>query len=188
MPTSASPMRPMFPLVPIPPMLPVRPEVLELRAPSECTVLLVGDTPSLRRLKRHLLEWAGYPVAEVQDGLEALEQLRESSVPLVVVMNTRIPRLDAAGILRTVAAEPMLQRHAVVLTTALSRMLPDELVYLTQQLHVQVVGKPFTEQEFLAAVAKQAERIRSAHIGNGRDDGTADQTEHPRTDVAPSAR
>jgi CheY-like chemotaxis protein len=185
MPTPATPM---LPMVPIPPMLPVRPEVPALRAPSECSVLLVGDTPSLRRLKRHLLEWAGYPVAEVQDGLEALERLRDSSTSLVVVMNTCIPRLDAAGILRTVAAEPKLQRHAVVLTTALSHMLPDELVPLTQQLQVQIISKPFTEQELLAAVATQAERLHAARIGTGQDETAPNQKEHARTGPAPGTR
>lgn len=123
-------------------------------------VLLVNDTPSLRRLKRRLLEWAGYPVAEALDGREVLKRLRDSPVPLVVVMNTRIPYLDAAGILRAVAADKRLQRHAFVLTTALARVLPDELFQLTRQLRVPVLGKPFTEQELLSAVASQVQRLQ----------------------------
>jgi CheY-like chemotaxis protein len=139
-------------------------------------------------LKRLLLEWAGYPVSEVLDGLEAVQRLHESPVPLAVVMNTRIPRLDAAGILRTIAGEPQLRRHEVVLTTALSRMLPDELTQLAQQLHVQIIGKPFTEQELLEAVAIQAQRLHSARIDIGRDETAPNQTEAVRTDLAPGAR
>jgi CheY-like chemotaxis protein len=100
---------------------PVRPAVQTL------SVLLVNDTVGLRRLKRHYLERAGYAVAEVLDGQAALAYMRGSSAPLIVVMNTRIPLLDAASILRTVADGSSLQRHAFILTTALSGLLPNEL-------------------------------------------------------------
>ena len=130
----------------------------ELTVPQ---VLLVDDTPELRRLKRLMLKQANYVVAAVQDGQVALTHLRESAGPLVVVMNTRIPRVDAAGILRAAVAEPMLQRHAFVLTTALARELPDALVELTCGLQVQVLGKPFTQQDLLSAVASAIERLRA---------------------------
>ncbi|MGO8949410.1 MAG: response regulator [Ktedonobacterales bacterium] len=136
--------------------LPDCPMTPELTVPQ---VLLVDDTPELRRLKRLMLEQANYVVAEVQDGQVALTHLRESTGPLVVVMNTRIPRVDAAGILRAVVAEPMLQRHAFVLTTALARELPDALVQLTCGLQVQVLGKPFTQQDLLSAVASAMEQL-----------------------------
>jgi CheY-like chemotaxis protein len=138
-----------------PPLLlpdsPVTPEVPQ--------VLLINDTLDLRRLKRLLLEQAGYTVAEVQDGQVALTILRESTVPLVVVMNTRIPGLNATGLLHKVAVEPSLQRHAFVLTTALASQLPDELVQLTQELQAQVLGKPFTQQDLQDAVATARELL-----------------------------
>lgn len=125
-------------------------------------VLLVGDEPSLRRLKRLLLEEVGYRVLaeDVLDGRVALDVLCASATPLVVVMNTRIPSLDGASLLRVVLAEPPLQRHAFVLTTALARLLPREMVQLTRALQVPVVGKPFTEQELLTAVARQVQRLQ----------------------------
>jgi CheY-like chemotaxis protein len=135
---------------------PVRPAVQTL------SVLLVNDTVGLRRLKRHYLERAGYAVAEVLDGQAALAYMRGSSAPLIVVMNTRIPLLDAASILRTVADGSSLQRHAFILTTALSGLLPNELVPLVQDMQVPILGKPFTEQELLRAVANSEQQIQSA--------------------------
>jgi CheY-like chemotaxis protein len=135
---------------------PVRPAVEAL------SVLLVNDTVGLRRLKRHYLERAGYAVAEVLDGQAALAYMRGSSMPLVVVMNTRIPLLDAASILHIVAAGPSLQRHAFVLTTAQLGLLPNELVQLVQDMQVSILGKPFTEQELLSAVANSVQQIQSA--------------------------
>ena len=122
-------------------------------------VLLVNDLPALRRLKRCLLEGAGYEVGEVADGLAALERLRSSPMPVIVVMNTRIPGIDAGGILRAVIAEPTLQRHGFVLSTALADMLPDGLGQLTSVLQVSIIAKPFTERDLLAAVAQAQHRI-----------------------------
>jgi CheY-like chemotaxis protein len=132
------------------------------RAGQTLSVLLVNDTVGLRRLKRHYLERAGYAVAEVLDGQAALAYMRGSSAPLVVVMNTCIPLLDAASILRIVADGPSLQRHAFILTTALSGLLPNELVPLVQDMQAPILGKPFTEQELLSAVANSVQQIQSA--------------------------
>ena len=72
------------------------------------TVLLVNGHADLRRLKRLMLERANYKVVEMLDGQLALDYLRASAVPLVVVMNTRIPGLNAAGLLRAVTGESSL--------------------------------------------------------------------------------
>lgn len=101
-----------------------------------------------------------------------VDYLRTSIEPLVVVMNTRIPGLDAAGLLRAVTGEPRLERHAFVLTTALAHQLPDEIDELTRALQVPVLGKPFTQQDLLAAVASARERIQAYSRRNTGDNPT----------------
>jgi CheY-like chemotaxis protein len=123
-------------------------------------VLLVNDEPSLRVLKRSLLREAGYEVrAEPADGVVALEYLRSSDEPLIVIFNTRMPRLDGTAFLRAVARDPELQRHAYVLNTALAGMLPNELAPLVRRLGVPVVGKPFSIEDLLGAVAMAESRV-----------------------------
>jgi CheY-like chemotaxis protein len=152
--------------------------------PEGPQVLLVNDMPELRRLKRLLLEQAGYTVAEVLDGQKTLTYLRESSIPLVVVMNTRIPSLNATGLLRIVSVEPSLKCHAFVLTTALASQLPDELVQSIQNLQVQVLGKPFTQQDLLDAVATARKRL---HVHGAVSDTAAapDEGDDPPVPVQP---
>lgn len=124
-------------------------------------ILLVNDEPSLHVLKRTLLRQAGYEVRkEAADGMAAVEYLRASDIPLVVVFSTRMPRLDGAAFLRIVVREPRLQRHAYVLNTALSRMLPNELAPLVRRLDIPVVGKPFSLQELLDAISRAERKLR----------------------------
>ncbi len=139
------------------------------KRPTSTPVLLVDDLPGLRKLARWHLEEAGYQVDEVADGATALARLRSSLQALIVVMNTRIPIVNARDILQAVADDDTLQRHGFVLVTALARMLPDDVWKLTRQLDVPVVAKPFLAQELLAGV-KAAER----HV--------VQTTRHPRPD------
>jgi len=125
-------------------------------------ILLVHDDPVLRALKRSLLLQAGYQLwAEAVDGVAARECLQASDVPLIAVFSTRMPRLDGAALLRLVAREPWLQRHAYVLNTALAHMLPGELATLVRSLDVAVVGKPFSPDDLLDAVAQAESGLRT---------------------------
>jgi CheY-like chemotaxis protein len=152
-----------MPSTTLPPSLRLPDDQVTLERPS---VLLVNDTPDLRRLKRFVLEDAGHGVVEVLDGQVALTYLRGSTAPLIVIMNTRIPTVDAAGILRTAATELPLQQHAYILTTALAGQLPDELGQLAYDLQVQVIGKPFSQEDLLAAVARAVQRLQASNGGS----------------------
>jgi two-component system OmpR family response regulator len=119
-------------------------------------ILLVDDLPDLRKLERWYLEEAGYQVDEVANGATALARLRSSPQALIVVMNTRIPIVNARDLLQVVACDACLQRHGFVLVTALAHNLPGDLWELTRLLDVSVVAKPFMVQELLAGVAAAA--------------------------------
>ena len=57
----------------------------ELRAPrGGITLLLAGDTPANLEFKLSLLEPAGYRVELARDGVDALAQVREKHVDLVI--------------------------------------------------------------------------------------------------------
>jgi CheY-like chemotaxis protein len=122
---------------------------------SYSPALVINDVLVLRQLKHYLLEQAGFEVEDVEDGMAALALLRSCRDPYLVVFNTRMPLVDGTAFLRAVAAEPAtLQRHAYVLTTALARMLPAELERLVRQFDVPVLNKPFSHEDFFAAVAQ----------------------------------
>ena len=119
-------------------------------------VLIVDDDTSIRETLRYLLEDAGYSVAEAQDGLQALDYLRKSPDPVIVLLDLMMPRLDGAGLLGTVAGDTRrLSRHRYILMTAGHQTLSLAFAHLLSDLAVPVVFKPFDIDRLLDVVAGQ---------------------------------
>ena len=133
-------------------------------------VLVVDDDRGIRLLLRSALEERGYVVSEAADGLPALEQLRTSYWPLVVLLDLKMPGLGGAGVLGAVAGDRALaQRHRYVLVTANAATLPLALGTLLGCLEVPLVQKPFDFETVLAVVAQLSQELPlpAARAGNG---------------------
>jgi CheY-like chemotaxis protein len=126
-------------------------------------VLVVDDDPDIRSSMRTLLEEFGdYHVCEAADGLEALDLLRASAEPLVVLVDLLMPRMDGLGLLHAVAADPTLtHRNAYVLVTV-SRVATAPNFAEQFTMPVRVVPKPFDIDTLLAIVDDAARSLAGA--------------------------
>jgi DNA-binding NtrC family response regulator len=68
------------------------------------TILIVDDEPSIRRTVREILEYEDYAVEEAEDGEEALEKIRSSSLDMVL-LDIKMPGMDGMEVLKTCADE-----------------------------------------------------------------------------------
>jgi len=68
-------------------------------------ILIVEDDPQLRELYRNALRTAGYVVAAVEDGADALRQI-EHSMPALVILDLALPRVDGRDVHRELKARP----------------------------------------------------------------------------------
>ena len=75
------------------------------------SLLIVDDNEAIRESIRLLLEDAGYTILEASNGHDALTVLRESSQPLVVLLDDRMPDLSGEEVLRAVLRDRQLRRH-----------------------------------------------------------------------------
>jgi EAL domain-containing protein (putative c-di-GMP-specific phosphodiesterase class I)/FixJ family two-component response regulator len=88
--------------------------------PLEATtgpVLVVDDEPAVRGLFARALRDAGYETLQAADGVEALELLQSHSVALILLDST-MPRLGGAGVIRAVRQREATRTLPVILVTA----------------------------------------------------------------------
>lgn len=124
------------------------------------TVLVADDDPDVRETMRDILEAEQYGVLEAQNGIEALDLLRATSPPLVVLLDLHMPKLDGAGVLGVVAANKQLAtRNRYILMTARVRSLPLALAHLLFHLHILLLPKPFDVDQVVTMVADAAHTL-----------------------------
>jgi CheY-like chemotaxis protein len=123
---------------------------------SITSILVVDDDTAIRETLRDVLEDSGYTVNESQDGLRALEYLRKSPTPMIVLLDLMMPQLDGSALLGAVAGDPRrLQRHRYILMTAGQQTLSLAFVNLLTNLSVPVIKKPFDVDHLLHTIEKQ---------------------------------
>lgn len=123
-------------------------------------VLIVDDDDMIRETLRMILEGAGYVVAEAAEGLSALSQLNGSPYRQVVLLDNRMPGLDANELLEALETNHTRAgadwRHAFILITASPKRLSSALVARLARLGAPVIAKPFDLVDLLETIARLA--------------------------------
>jgi CheY-like chemotaxis protein len=87
-------------------------------SPLKGTVLVVDDDPDLLEALRETLDDAGYGVATVGDGLQALEYLAQNPPPNLILLDWMMPRCNGAEFRRRQKEMPGARDVPVVLLSA----------------------------------------------------------------------
>jgi CheY-like chemotaxis protein len=129
---------------------------------SSPAVLIVDDDDAIRETIRFALEEEGYvDVLEAPDGMVALRLLRDSRLPLVVLCDHHMPRLDGQALMDFVAKDDALRhRHAFLYMTAADRVLSPSFAQQLARLGVPILRKPFDLHALFAAAARAADSLR----------------------------
>jgi DNA-binding response OmpR family regulator len=80
-------------------------------------VVLVEDDPAVSEMYRVRLEMDGFRVLVAGDGESGLRLIRELA-PELVLLDSRLPRLDGASVLRALRADERTRTQAVVMLSA----------------------------------------------------------------------
>src|SRR4051794_28856326 len=112
-------------------------------------LLIVEDSPTMRRVMRRFLDATGYVIFEAGDGEEAL-RLAARERPDVILLDRQIPLLDGFGVLASLQTDPELGEVPVVLVT--SHGEPEEVADGLRRGAHDYLRKPFEQPELVARV------------------------------------
>jgi chemosensory pili system protein ChpA (sensor histidine kinase/response regulator) len=116
-------------------------------------VLVVDDSLTVRRVTQRLLVREGYRVSLAKDGLEGLEKLAEER-PAVLLSDIEMPRMDGFDLVRTLRGDARLADLPVIMIT--SRIAQKHRDYAAELGVDHYLGKPYSEEDLLALVARYA--------------------------------
>jgi chemosensory pili system protein ChpA (sensor histidine kinase/response regulator) len=127
-------------------------------ADTRSTVLLVDDSVSIRKFVGQMLEKAGFRVVTAIDGQDALQQLVELAVD-VVVTDLEMPRLNGYALIEDLRRRPATRHVPVIVMTTRAG---EKHASLARRLGVRhYVTKPVDEQSFVRMVGRCAAAERA---------------------------
>jgi chemosensory pili system protein ChpA (sensor histidine kinase/response regulator) len=130
---------------------PDRPAVAPAPARPELVVLVVDDSPSVRRAASRLLEGLGWTVLLARDGLEALEQLHQrADLPDLFLVDIEMPRMDGYELIATLKGHLAYAHIPAVMVT--SRAGPKHRAKAEEIGADGYLVKPYQEDELLAII------------------------------------
>ncbi|HXJ49340.1 MAG TPA: response regulator [Candidatus Acidoferrum sp.] len=88
-------------------------------SPDDVRVLLVDDDTAIAQMYRLKLELDGYQVEVAGDGELALRMAR-TSLPDIIFLDMRLPKLDGLGVLEALRADPLTKTIPVVILSSRS--------------------------------------------------------------------
>jgi CheY-like chemotaxis protein len=118
-------------------------------AQAAVTLLVVDDDPAIRHICAEVLRGEGYEVATARHGRDALAQLAERPVDLVL-MDILMPELDGIAACTAIKADPRLCAIPVVLMTASSTLR--DLPAPVRDSIAAIVVKPFDLDKLLQTI------------------------------------
>ncbi len=116
------------------------------------TVLVVDDSIAIRTMQQTLLESAGFKVILATDGLQALQELGNNDIDLVI-SDVQMPNMDGFELTRAIRTRPRLQSIPVILVTSLGS--PEDIsAGMDAGADAHIVKKELNRTELLTTISQ----------------------------------
>lgn len=130
------------------------------RTAGRALILVVERNPAVQRLERFFLEQAGYTVEFVNDGLFALDRVRELR-PKILVSEILVPKLDGLSLCRAIKSSP---ETADILVLIFSHLQAEDRA--TEAGADAFLSKPLDE-DLLIGTLEELLALRGQSAGEG---------------------
>ncbi len=128
---------------------------MELKSEQSALILVVDDEADIRRIIRILLESSGYQVAEAQNGLAAVEYIRQQPNVDLVLMDIMMPGLDGVS-----ASREIRERCAAPILFLTAKTQEQDKYEAYQAGGDDYLAKPFSHAELMMKVESLLRRYR----------------------------
>ncbi|MGO8995210.1 MAG: DUF4388 domain-containing protein [Polyangiaceae bacterium] len=130
-------------------------------------ILVVDDSPTLRKVVTSILERHGYEAIAAADGIVALDALNKAEVPFdLVLLDFVMPKMNGFQFCRAVRTSERFAMLPVVLMSAKSDKIRDHFVDQTGA--VDAISKPFDAQALIVAIENALRRVSQGRISAAR--------------------
>lgn len=113
-------------------------------------VLVVDDSPSVRRVVGNMLKANGWEVQTARDGMEALDVIARQT-PAAVLLDIEMPRMDGYELMATVRSQEQYKHLPLIVLT--SRAATKHQTRAVQLGADAYVVKPYQDEELLNTIA-----------------------------------
>ena len=120
---------------------------------KKVVIVVVEDDPYVLDFLRMSLEKQGYEVQTAEDGEQGLA-LIQACLPVLVVMDLMLPKMDGAQILRRMSEAPVTAAIPVVVVSAYAASESMRRVIKSQKNVCEIFAKPLRTEEFLGTLKK----------------------------------
>ena len=117
------------------------------------SILVVDDSITTRTLEKNILEAAGFQVRIAVDGCEALELIRASGLPDMVITDIIMPNMDGFELTRVLKRDERTARVPVILVTSLDSA-EDKKRGMEVQADAYIVKSSFDQANLLETIAQ----------------------------------
>jgi DNA-binding response OmpR family regulator len=130
-------------------------------------ILVVDDSPTLRKVVTSILERHGYEALAAADGIVALDVLTRSDVPFdLVLLDFVMPKMNGFQFCRALRTSDRFANMPVVLMSAKSDKIRDNFVDQTGAM--DAISKPFDAQALIVAIENALRRVSQGRISAAR--------------------
>jgi CheY-like chemotaxis protein len=128
-------------------------------------ILVIDDSPTIRKVVSAILERAGYEAASAADGQQGLDALSNGGKVDLVLLDFVMPRMNGYQFCRALRTHEQFRSLPVVLMSAKSDRIREQFVQQTGA--VDAITKPFDAQAIVAVIENAFSRLElgTARVG-----------------------